>query len=53
MNPEALALIATHTPMRRTGELHEIETVALFLAAPASSYVTGAIVPVDGGWTAW
>jgi NAD(P)-dependent dehydrogenase (short-subunit alcohol dehydrogenase family) len=53
LNPEALALSRAHTPMRRIGELHEIETAALFLAAPASSYVTGSSVVVDGGWTAW
>lgn len=53
MTPEALASIRVHTPMGRTGELSEIETAALFLAAPASSYVTGTSVAVDGGWTAW
>jgi gluconate 5-dehydrogenase len=53
MEPQMEATIRQHTPMRRTGEVHEIETAALFLAAPASSYVTGVILPVDGGWTAW
>ncbi|MFT3926536.1 MAG: SDR family oxidoreductase [Myxococcales bacterium] len=53
MDPQMEATIRLHTPMGRTGEVREIETAALFLAAPASSYVTGAIVPVDGGWTAW
>jgi gluconate 5-dehydrogenase len=41
------------TPLGRLGREGEIETGILFLAAPGSSYVTGAIVPIDGGWTAW
>jgi gluconate 5-dehydrogenase len=40
-------------PMGRLGRAGELQTAVLFLAAPASSYVTGAIIPVDGGWTAW
>ncbi|MFT4570557.1 MAG: NAD(P)-dependent dehydrogenase (short-subunit alcohol dehydrogenase family) [Hyphomicrobiaceae bacterium] len=42
-----------NTPMQRIGKPGELRTAVLFLAAPASSYVTGAIIPVDGGWTAW
>jgi gluconate 5-dehydrogenase len=41
------------TPMGRLGRPDEIATAVLFLAAPASTYVTGSIVAVDGGWTAW
>ena len=43
----------TFTPMGRLGRPGEIESAILFLAAPASSYVTGVILPVDGGWCAW
>jgi NAD(P)-dependent dehydrogenase (short-subunit alcohol dehydrogenase family) len=39
-------------PMGRWGELHEITGAALFLASPASSYVTGTTLFIDGGWTA-
>lgn len=39
-------------PMGRWGELPEIAGAALFLASPASSYVTGSARYIDGGWTA-
>jgi NAD(P)-dependent dehydrogenase (short-subunit alcohol dehydrogenase family) len=37
----------------RTGQANEIGGPLLFLATKASSFVTGAAIAVDGGWTAW
>jgi NAD(P)-dependent dehydrogenase (short-subunit alcohol dehydrogenase family) len=39
------------TPMGRGGEAHELDGALLFLASPASSFVTGQVLCVDGGWT--
>ena len=41
-----------HVPMKRYGKAGELDAAAVFLASEESRYVTGVILPVDGGYTA-
>ena len=41
----------THVPMQRYGKPGELDAAAVFLASEEASYVTGVILPVDGGYT--
>jgi NAD(P)-dependent dehydrogenase (short-subunit alcohol dehydrogenase family) len=46
-------LFLSHIPMRRFGNEHDLKGAAVFLASGASDYVTGQVLVVDGGQTAW
>jgi len=45
--------IITHTPMGRFGEPEDILGAVLWLLSPASAFVTGIVVPIDGGFSAF
>jgi len=52
-DPEFHARLASRTMLGRTGRAEEIAGPVVFLASPASSYLTGSVLTADGGWTAW
>lgn len=57
LGQEALRLYPTgglleKAPLQRAGRAEEVAQVAAFLASDRASYVSGAIIPVDGGWSA-
>jgi NAD(P)-dependent dehydrogenase (short-subunit alcohol dehydrogenase family) len=52
-NPELKRTIESMVPMGRLGEPREIAPLALYLASDASSFMTGAVIVIDGGYTLW
>lgn len=51
-SPEAINRFMAHTPMGRVGQPGELVGPVVFLASDSASYVTGALIPVDGGYLA-
>jgi len=51
--PDVIEAFVTHVPMGRAGHPPEIGPLAVYLASPASAYMTGAALVLDGGYTCW
>ena len=51
-DPESVKFLEARHPMGRLGQPEEIAAAALFLASDEASFITGACLPVDGGYTA-
>jgi NAD(P)-dependent dehydrogenase (short-subunit alcohol dehydrogenase family) len=49
VSPEERPRIESRIPLRRVGQLEDVAHLALFLASTRASYITGALIPVDGG----
>lgn len=52
-SPGFVEQLAHKVPLRRVGKAHEIQGVVLLLASAASTYINGANISIDGGWTSW
>ena len=51
-SPEAAEKIAQSVPLGRFGTRQDVADLVMFLASPRAAYITGAVIPVDGGWSA-
>jgi NAD(P)-dependent dehydrogenase (short-subunit alcohol dehydrogenase family) len=52
-SPEFVARLCQQVPMKRIGSAEEIAGPVAFLLSRAASFVNGAVLTVDGGWTSW
>ena len=52
-DPDRSKSVTERTPAGRWGNVEDIAGAAVFLASPASDFINGVILPVDGGWMAW
>lgn len=53
LTKQFVAEIERRTPLGRMGDVKDLKGTAVFLASPASDYLTGYTIAVDGGWLSW
>lgn len=53
IEPQFIEKLASKVPLGRVGQSHEIRGAILLLASTASSFINGANLSIDGGWTSW
>ena len=51
-NDDAMKGLLAHIPQGRQGKPSDVANAVMFLASEAAEYITGVVIPVDGGWTA-
>ncbi len=49
--PAAMAAVAGSVPMKRIGQKRDVANLCMFLGSDFADYLTGAVIPVDGGWS--
>jgi NAD(P)-dependent dehydrogenase (short-subunit alcohol dehydrogenase family) len=49
--PEVVQTIVRSVPLGRMGTKQDVANLVLFLASPWATYISGAVIPVDGGWS--
>jgi NAD(P)-dependent dehydrogenase (short-subunit alcohol dehydrogenase family) len=52
VSPERVRAISAKSALNRPGQPHDAAELAAFLASDRASYITGVVIPVDGGWSA-
>jgi 2-deoxy-D-gluconate 3-dehydrogenase len=53
LSRQFVAEIERRTPIGKIGDVEDLKGTAVYLASPASDYLTGHTAVVDGGWLAW
>ena len=48
--PEAMDAVVKSVPLKRVGQKTDMANICLYLGSDMASYISGTVIPVDGGW---